>query len=201
MKIMRNGLIIVLCLWAQGLAAACLQVVDLATELPPTIQTPGGIQVSYDYDLVNDQYELYWQSGESSGGPFGPFPLTMACGTPAFSWESSQFMVFSRGCGTFCWYDLVYALSPSPGIPKLQKIERPLAFDAERNRVAYYKDQDLIHIRNLETGHEQAIPTVHNCQFQSGLCIADVKFRGNTLEYTWREDPTATPIVVAIDPE
>jgi hypothetical protein len=168
-----------------GAAAACKDVVDLSTELPATFTTQGKVVISYQYDLMTDKYSLAWKRGDSSDGPFGPFPLTMSCGTASLKWETDQFLVFERGCGTFCWYAKVFALVD--GAPRYQRIERPLSFHAASNVIAYYRTQDVIQLRNLVSGFELSVETASRCSFFSGLCISDVSFDGNSLTYTWRQ--------------
>jgi hypothetical protein len=164
--------------------ANCIEVVDLSTELPPRFISKAGVVVSYEYDLLRDEYQLSWRSKNVDGGPFGPFPLTMSCGTPALKWESSEFLLFERGCGTFCWYVKIFALDPL-GLP-YQKIDRPLAFHQGSNLLAYYHSQDVIHVKNLASGQEQSIATELKCDFYSGLCFSDISFGYKSLEYTWR---------------
>ncbi len=188
-----------MCVFCPSVYAGCIDVVDLDNELPASITSRGNTHISYQYDLEKDTYTLSWQQGDRSAGPFGPFALTMSCGTPVLKWESPELLLFGRGCGTFCWYLKVFSLFPDKSVPDYQKIERPLAFDSDRNLIAYYQDQDLIHVKNLLSGYEQAIPTVEKCQFRSGLCIADVTFRSGNLEYSWRMDSTGRIRSVPLD--
>lgn len=159
-------------------------VVDLATELPPRFMTKAGVIVSYEYDLKRDEYQLSWRRNNAHGGPFGPFHLTMSCGTPTLAWETDEFLLFERGCGTFCWYVKVFALGPA-GVP-YQKIDSPLAFYRASNLLAYYQSQDVVHVKNLVSGYEQSIATAFKCDFYSGLCFSDVSIGYKTLTYTWR---------------
>ena len=176
--------------------AGCTDVVDFTTELPPRFITKAGVIVSYEYDLKRDEYQLSWRRNNAHGGPFGPFHLTMSCGTPALEWETDEFLLFGRGCGTFCWYVKVFALGPT-GLP-YQKIDRPLAFHLGSNLLAYYQSQDVIHVKNLASGYEQSIATAFKCDFYSGLCISDVSFGYKSLTYTWRY--TGENITVDLSP-
>ena len=163
--------------------AACIDVVDFATELPASITTAGGTTIAYDYDLQRDHYTMSWQTRISRGGPFGPFAMTMSCGTVGLRWETDEFLVFTRGCGTFCWYAKIFGLIP--GTEPYRKIDRPLAFDVVSDLLAVYSSQDTIEVRNLQTDYTQSI-TTEQCQFASGLCFSDVTFTEQTLTYTWR---------------
>lgn len=183
--------------------AACIDVVDLSIELPAQVTTDRGTLLAYQYDLVNDQYSLRWQKGDSESDVFGPFSLTMACTTPAVRWESEQFLLMERGCGTFCWYVKIFRLADSStiGAPGYQRIERPLAFDFARNLLAYYYDQNLIRVKNLDTGYEQEIRTRYDCEYYSGLCFGDVVIEGATLNYSWRRGQNGEPISAQLDIE
>lgn len=67
-------------------------------------------------------------------------------------------------------------------------VERPLAFDAARELVARYADQDTIEIRNLVTGETQRIRTRLDCETASGLCFSDLRFDGDAVRYIWHYD-------------
>ena len=181
--------------------AGCIDVVDLTRELPLSFTTNNNVQIAYSYNLNDDTYTLAWELGDQSGGPFGPFPLTMSCGTPELKWENTDFLIFERGCGTFCWYVKIFSLLPEQyqGVPGYQRIERPLAFDATRNLLAYYDSQDTIHVKNLLTGYEQVVNTAYQCEYYSGLCFRDVQFNADTLEYTWVLNPAGETISVSLD--
>jgi hypothetical protein len=181
--------------------AICINVVDLATELPPEFTTKENVQISFQYDLNLDTYTLTWKQGNRSGGPFGPFSLTMSCGTPELKWENKNFLLFERGCGTFCWYVKIFSLLPDEfqEVPEYQRIERPLAFDSDRNLLAYYYSQDTIHVKNLVSGYEQVVNTAYKCEFYSGLCINEVQFNNDSLEYNWRLNPSGEKISVSLE--
>ena len=117
--------------------------------------------------------------------------------------ENSEFLLFWSGCGTFCWYYQVYSLSPGGphDVPDYQRVERPLAFDSKRNLIAYYHSQNMIHVKNLITGYEQAVRTEYDCDYYSGLCFTDVRFSGDKLEYTWRELPVGKKLSALLDSE
>lgn len=176
------------------LQAQCIDVVDVATELPHNIVTPNGTSISYFYNLESEQYLLLWSRGEQSGGPYGPYTLTRACAPAQLRWENDRYLLLEAGCGTFCWEVAVIPLAPG-GAEDL-KIMRPLAFDAERSLLAFYADKDIIRVRNLLTGREQDIRTAYECDSYSGLCFQDLRFVGNELQYVWRYDP-AGPILTA----
>lgn len=183
--------------------AACIDVVDLSTELPAQITTARGTGVSFIYDFDTDHYSLSWQKDSFDSEWYGPFPLTMACGTSAVRWESSQFLLLESGCGTFCWYTNIFQLSDiaSTQAPAYQRIERPLAFDEKRNLLVYYYSQNLIHIRNLNTGLEQEIQTAYECEFASGLCFGDVRFSEDELLYSWHRGQNGEPLSVKLASE
>lgn len=174
-----------LCLTCLGANAACIDVVDLAVELPPLVRTESGLELAYDYDLQVDQYTLSISGNGVDTERFGPFPLTMACATPQVRWENEQFLITEAGCGTFCWYVQVYALATDNGSPPYERIERPLAFNADANLLAYYLDQDLIRVQNLITGAAQDITTAYQCDSYSGLCFDSVELDGDSLSYRW----------------
>ena len=181
--------------------AGCIDVVDPTTELPSGFTTDGNVQISFLYNLDNDTYTLAWSQGNRSGGPFGPFPLTMSCQTPELKWENTSFLGFERGCGTFCWYVKIFSLLPdeAQGVQEYQRIDRPLALDPDRNLLAYYHSQDTIHVKNLLTGYEQVVPTAYQCEYYSGLCFSDLQFNSDSLVYTWLLNPTGEKISVLLE--
>lgn len=183
--------------------AACIDVVDLSVELPAQVSTPANTIISFDYDLVDDQYSLSLHKGSSESERFGPFPLTMSCGTATVRWESDDFLLLERACGTFCWYAKIFYLAdtPAPNVASYQRIERPLAFDGNTDRLAYYHSQNLIRVRNLRTGDEQEIRTKYDCEYYSGLCFGDVQITGQQLQYSWVSDQNGERISVVLDVE
>ncbi len=176
--------------------SACIDVVDLRVELPPQSVTDSGVMLSYQYDLISDQYSLSWTRQGTTSQMFGPFPMTMSCGTPSVRWENEEFLLMGRGCGTFCWYVKIFYLVENAGneVPYYQRIESPLAFDPERNLLAYYHAQDVIGVRNLISGQTQLIDTAYACEFRSGLCFNDVRFDGQLLRYNWRRGQQGEPL-------
>lgn len=195
--------ILLLCIYSMFSEAACEVVVDFATELPPQTTTTRGVVISFEYDFLRDQYYLSWQKGNRQSELFGPFPFTMACATASVRWESDDYLLLERGCGTFCWYVKIFHLFDSGpfDIPDYERVERPLSFDDERNLLAYYYAQDLIRVRNLNTGYEQEITTKYACEFASGLCISNVTFNGSTLNYNWRGSQTGEQISTLLSRE
>jgi hypothetical protein len=181
--------------------SACIDVVDLAVELPAQYATSGNVLISYQYDLTDDQYFLSLRRGNSQSELFGPFPLTMACGTAEVRWENDQFLVLERGCGTFFWYAKIFQFPDRSSIdaPAYQRIERPLAFDSQNKLLAYYHSQNLIRIKNLVTGVEQEIRTQYDCEYYSGLCFGDVQIEGGELSYTWHEGQGGERISVELE--
>jgi hypothetical protein len=195
--------IMLLCSSATYVGADCIDIPGIERELRAGIITEGDVQISYKYTLEKNEFSLSWQLGERSGGPFGPFPLTMSCGTPSLKWENVNFLIFERGCGTFCWYVKVFslALQEKHQTPGYQRIDRPLAFDSKRNLLAYYYSQNLIHVKNLVSGYEQEVMTIKECEFHSGLCFQDVGFNDAELEYTWRSDAAGKKITHPLEKE
>lgn len=185
-----------LCSSSMNLLADCIDIAGIEDELQSEFITEGKVHVSFHYKLEKNQYSLSWKRGERQGGPFGPFPLTMSCGTPSLEWANEDFLIFERGCGTFCWYVKVFSLTEHEmhQVPKYQRIARPLAFDSKRNLLAYYHSKDVIHIKNLVSGFEQAVRTVYACETSSGLCFTDVTFNNDELEYTWRWNPAGEKV-------
>ncbi len=165
--------------------AICIDVVDLSVELPATVMTDGGLQLSYEFDLRADTYLLSISGPEVNTDQFGPFPLTMSCGTPAPRWENDDFLITEAGCGTFCWYARIYALTGQIGAERYQRIERPLAFHTETNLLAFYLDKDLIRVTNLLTGASQDLLTAYECEYYSGLCFDSVSLERGMLSYRW----------------
>lgn len=177
--------------------AACIDVVDVEAELPQNLVTSNNTGVSYSYDLEREQYHVSWGKEGNSGGPYGPFTLTRGCAPAKVKWESDAFLLLEAGCGTFCWYVLVFPLTESNG--DHTRIERPLAFDDTRNLLAYYHAKDIIRIENLINGQQQEVRTVYTCDSASGLCIEEVRFTDTSLEYKWRYDPDSRPLSVLLE--
>lgn len=180
-------------------AARCVDVVDVATELPDHVVTPNNLGVTYTYNLEKEQYLISWNRGRQGGGPFGPFMLSRGCAPASLRWESTEYLLFAGGCGTFCWY--VLALPVAMATEQHQMIERPLAFDPTRNLLAHYPQQDIIRVENLVTGREQDIHTAYECEMASGLCFEAVRFTKTELEYTWRYNPIQRVFSVPLDEE
>lgn len=176
--------------------ARCIDVVDVATELPHHELTPNRTGVSYVYDLEKEQYLISWDREHQRGGPYGPFTLTRGCAPARPRWESSEFLLFQAGCGTFCWYLLALPLANTA--EQHQRFERPLAFDQTRNLLAYYYAKDIIRIKSLLTGHEQDIRTMYECETASGLCFEAVRFTTTELQYTWRYNPAGRILAVSL---
>ncbi|MEM8492503.1 MAG: hypothetical protein AAF756_16930 [Pseudomonadota bacterium] len=177
--------------------AGCVDVVDIATELPQNELTPNRIGIFYSYDLRNEQYRISWSREQHRGGPYGPFMLTRGCAPASLHWESNDFLLFHAGCGTFCWYVLAIPLKNTT--EPYQKFERPLAFDQERSLLAFYAARDVIRVKSLVTGQEQEIRTAYNCEMASGLCFEAVRFTKNKLEYRWRHNPTGRVFAVSLN--
>ena len=93
--------------------AACIDVVDVEAELPQNLVTSNNTGVSYSYNLEREQYHVSWGKEGNSGGPYGPFTLTRGCAPAKVKWESDAFLLLEAGCGTFCWYVLVFPLTES----------------------------------------------------------------------------------------
>lgn len=177
-------------------AADCIDVVDEASELPHQVTTPGGVDLTYAYDLKPETYSVAWRRGDQAGGPYGPFTLTRGCMPAVLEWESDAFVLLQAGCGTFCWYVLVVPLS---GEGDVVTVDRPLAFHAGRNLLATYHDKDVIRVSNLLTGRSQDITTVHTCESWSGVCFTEVKMDDTHIEYTWMINPDGEVITAALD--
>lgn len=177
---------------SQNAFADCIDIPNIEDELIPAYTTIGNVQISFEYNIEKSEYTLSWDNTIRHGGPFGPFPMTMSCGIPSLKWENNDFVIFDRGCGTFCWYVKIFSLGTAQthSVPEYQQIERPLAFDTKRNLLAYYHSQDEIHIKNLLSGYEQILKTAYECEYYSGLCFKDVGFSNDKLEYTWILNPT-----------
>jgi hypothetical protein len=182
--------VLLLCFFSPYVGADCIEFAGIENELPSGFTTKGNVQISYQYKLEKNEFSLSWQLEERSGGPFGPFPLTMSCGIPSLKWENANFLLFERGCGTFCWYVKAFSLATQEEhqTPMYQRIDRPLAFDSKRNLLAYYHSQNVIHLKNLVSGYEQEVITIHECEYYSGLCFEGVGFSNDALEYTWRSE-------------
>jgi hypothetical protein len=150
-------------LFSPYVGADCIDIAGIENELPSGFTTKGNVQISYQYKLEKNEFSLSWRLGERSEGPFGPFPLTMSCGIPSLKWENANFLLFERGCGTFCWYVKAFSLATQEEYqtPMYQRIDRPLAFDSKRNLLAYYHSQNVIHLKNLVSGYEQEVITIH----------------------------------------
>ena len=176
--------------------AQCIAVVDVAQELPHQVRTPAGTHLLYFYNLELETYLVIVSRDGFDSPPNGPYHLSLACLPAMPRWESDDFVLLEGGCGTFCWYvDVIpVSLEPEP-----VRVDRPLAFDAGSNLLAYYADKDLIHVRNLVSGVEQAIQTAHVCESASGLCFEDTEIDNGQLSYTWRLNPAEARFEVDLD--
>jgi hypothetical protein len=195
--------ITLLLLTATHVSANCADIAGIEDELPAELTTEGNVEISYQYNLVNNEFSLSWRTEEGTGGPFGPFPLTMSCGIPSLKWKNTDFLIFERGCGTFCWYVKVFSLTTHEKheTPAYQRIDRPLAFDSRRNLLAYYQSQNVISIKNLVSGYEQQVSTIHACEYSSGLCFEDVNLVNDELQYRWISKATGKKISHPLDRE
>jgi len=177
--------------------ARCVDVVDVATELPHHLVTANNTGVSYLYDLEKEEYVVSWTKDGKTGGPYGPFILTRGCAPAKVQWESNEFLLLQAGCGTFCWY--VVALPLTTDTEDYTRIERPLAFDGARNLLAYYHAKDTIRVRSLRSGYEQDIRTSYECESASGLCFDSAWFTETSLEYTWQYNPKGEVLSALLD--
>ena len=182
---------------ASTVEARCVDVVDVAIELPHHFVTPNNTGVSYLYDLEKEEYFVSWAKNGHRGGPYGPFTLTRGCATATIKWESNEYLLLTSGCGTFCWY--VLALPLTKNTKNYIKIDHPLAFDGTRNLLAYYNAKDIIHVRSLISGYEQEIRTAYECESASYLCFEDTRITGTSIEYTWRYNPDEQVLSVLLD--
>jgi hypothetical protein len=161
-------------------------------EYPDEIITRKGTTLTFSYEFGDrETYSYSWAKGSTSGGPIGPNSLQPGCKIPSISHESDEFLLLEKGCGSFCWYFVVLGLTPTGDSTTAthEIIYLPLAFDADRNLVAYYLQPDTISIKNLLTGYKQIFATEYNCESGSGLCFSNVTFTSESLEYRW-ESPT-----------
>jgi len=177
---------------AADASAQCIDVVNVRSDLPHEVTTPNGTSVSYFYNLANDQYVVLTASDGGREVSHGPFVLTRGCVPGHLQWESAEFVLLQAGCGTFCWY--VSALPLHGEDLSQQTIQRPLAFDADRNLVVSYSQQDTITITNLVSGKQQHTPTARQCLSASEVCFT-VEFTGDELTYTWKYAPLETFLV------
>jgi hypothetical protein len=171
-------------------SAQCARVVDVERELPHEVDTPRGNHLSYSYDLAAERYYVIATRGRANGAPQGPYLLTRGCAPAALEWENGDFVVLTAGCGTFCWEALVLRVT---GTAAAQSFARPLLFDAERSLLVYYAEPNLVRIRNLLTGREQAVRTPQ-CVSASATCIAEMRLTAGSFDYTFeRFDPPSAP--------
>lgn len=191
------GIALLMLAGASTVEARCVDVVDVATELPHHFVTPKNTGVSYLYDLEIEEYFVSWAKDGYRGGPYGPFTLTRGCAPAIVQWESNEYLLLQAGCGTFCWYVLAFPLTKNT--EDYIKIDRPLAFDGTRNLLAYYYAKDIIRVRSLISAYEQEIRTAYECESASGLCFEDTRFTGTSLEYTWRYNPAGQVLTVLLD--
>jgi len=185
-----------LLLLSTGASAQCIRVVDAAAELPHVVQTPGGATIRYFYNLELESYLVIASRGDFTASANGPFHLSLACAPARLRWENDDFVLLEGACGTFCWYVDLIPVAPARAA---QRVERPLAFDAESSLLAWYADKDLIRVRNVVTGIEQEIRTAYECESASGLCFEDMAFDGDRLLYTWRLNPDGVRLELALD--
>lgn len=193
-------------LWCAAASADCVDVVTYRT-LPHDLDTPNGVHISFFYDLSpKNEYVMRAAKGDGSVVTSSAYHLTMACEPAKVEWESDDAIVFTAGCGTFCWSASVWPLTPGS---VEQSIMRPFAFDTARNLIAFYAKQDVIGVRNVLSLREQQIATRYQCVTASDSCLRDVHFTEGGLSYTAeifdRENPGLAPrlesIVVPLDPE
>jgi hypothetical protein len=174
-----------LLLFCSDAAAQCIRVVQAERELPFEVDTPQGNHLSYFYNLATDRYFVIATRSGAGGVPQGPFTLTRGCAPAKLEWESSEFVVLTAGCGTFCWSAAVLPVTTGLGEP--QGALRPLAFDAERNLLAFYEQPGVITVRNLVTRYEQQIQTPKRCPGDaSGTCFENLYFAEDAVQYTWK---------------
>lgn len=205
---MKNGLLkfnslflfVVLVCQIPAVIASCIDFM-IPGEFPPEIITEDGTKLTFSYQFGdNETYSYSWAKGSLNGGSTGPNSLQPSCKIPQIAHENSEFLILENGCGTFCWYFEIlglYPIGPS-NIATYQIIYRPLAFDSDRNLIAYYQDKDLIGIKNLLSGYEQIFKTENLCESWSGLCFSDVTFTSDSLSYKWESQTGVGPGKVLI---
>ncbi len=163
--------------------ADCAEHPEWAAELPHEVDTPKGNHISYRYDWPNESYVIVVTRGGGDGVTRGPYHLTTGgCFAAKIEWESEEFVVLTAGCGTFCWW--------GEALPVIQdrkpvSVDRPSAFDAERNLLASYGGTNTIIVTNVSTRREQVVRTPVDCPM-SGECFTKLHFEDGRLRYIWQ---------------
>ena len=165
--------------------ADCAAHPEWEADLPHEVDTPEGNHISYRYDWPTESYFVLATRGGGDGVPRGPYPLTTGgCFAAQVEWESEKYVVLTAGCGSFCFRGVAIPITVDR---EPVSIERPFAFDPERNLVAYYPEPDVIEVINLATGQKQAVRTPAHCPTVSGTCFDDKLYlAGGRLRYVWK---------------
>jgi hypothetical protein len=162
-------------------SADCVDVPNVVAELPKENVTPNGVKLTFSYDIERSEYSVAVSHGSESYFYSG-LRLQMNCHPAQLRWESDDFVLLERGCGTFCWN--VDALGTT--LQRRFLISRPIAFDAARALVLSYPEWDTIGVLNLATGHQQTIETARHCESSAEVCF-DAYPKGNALIYVWQD--------------
>ena len=125
-------------------------------------------------------------------------PDTFDCQTtenyiPHFIVENKDFMIFRYTCGTSCWGIWVLPLNDTDPV---RNIMYNMAFDRERNLVAYFDNHDYnsLIVENLKTLKRQKIEFPFKSDHGEflGDWIKDINIKGNKLYYKY-SNPNFNP--------
>jgi hypothetical protein len=161
--------------------ADCIDIPNLLAELPPERVTPNQTTLAFSYDIRRSEYSVIVSRGGREFA-YAALPLQRNCHPGTLRWESDEFVLLERGCGTFCWG--VEALGTTD--QRRQSIFRPIHFDSARHMVISYPEWDTIAVRSLISGYEQTIPTARHCESSAEICF-EPRLEGDSIVYAWQD--------------
>jgi hypothetical protein len=161
-------------------SADCSDIPNLLAELPIESVTPKQTHLTYSYNINESEYSVSVRR-DAGSYLYAGLPLERNCHPGTLRWESGEFVLLERGCGTFCWGVEVLSTTAQ----RRFSIFRPVEFFAERKLVVSYPEWDAIGVSSLATGYVQSVPTALHCQSSAEVCF-DVRIEGDSLIYVWQ---------------
>jgi hypothetical protein len=152
---------------------------------PDNFTTPNGQEIKF---FVKDStYYAQWKQADSirtvdysfdliEGGNVS-FPILVA--------ENKNYILLRHGCGSPCWNGFFLPLYKAGN----QFIKNNyLAYDLDKELVAYINDNDSLEIYNLRSGIKQTM-FLDKCESVfKGYCIDTAYFENNYFHYSWTSD-------------
>ena len=149
---------------------------------PDNFTTPNGQRIQF---FVKDSaYYMQWKQADSIKTVDYTFDLVEGGNSsfPILVTENKNYVLLRHGCGSPCWNGFFLPLYKE-GSSFI--INNYLAYDLDKELVAYINDKDSLEIYNLRTSTKQTI-YLEKCESAfKGYCIDTAYFQNNYFHYSW----------------